>query len=90
MTVSFAGDIEPLFRPGDVSCMDRWDILLNDYNYMSDPAPNQDFADHAHARQVYFRLTPESGAKRMPKGGPYWSAQNLALYKRWMDEGFAP
>jgi len=26
----------------------------------------------------------------MPPGGPYWTAEQVALYKRWMDEGFQP
>jgi hypothetical protein len=87
MSVSFAGSIRPLFRPRDLECMFPYDVLLDDYAYMSSPLGDNTYADHAHARHVYARLT---GAEhpRMPLHGPYWPEANLALFQQWMDDGF--
>lgn len=87
MSVCFAADIEPLFRPHDIACMQGMGVLLNDYGYMSDAAGDDTFPDHANARHVYARLT---GAEhpRMPMGGPFWSDAQLALFNQWMTDGF--
>jgi hypothetical protein len=81
---SFARDIRPLFRPIDVEHMRPFSVLLDDYSYMADAAN-----DHQHARDVRDYLT---GIKQpqMPIGGPFWTADQLALYERWMNEGFQP
>ena len=34
-------------------------VLLDDFNYMSDPTGDGVFADHANGRHVYARLTGE-------------------------------
>lgn len=83
-SVSFARDIRPLFRPIDVEHMRPFNVLLDDYAYMTDPAN-----DHQHALSVYEYLV---GLKepRMPIGGPFWTADQLAAFRRWMDEGFRP
>jgi hypothetical protein len=88
MATSFATQIRPLFTPKDTSCMSSFGVLLDDYTYMSDPTGDREFGDHANARQVYARLT---GTKKpqMPKGGPFWNNAQLALFKQWMDDGFA-
>ena len=80
----FARDIRPLFRPIDVEHMRPFDVLLDDYAYMADAAN-----DHQHAWDVYDCL---AGIKQpqMPIGGPFWTADQLALYERWMNEGFQP
>lgn len=35
--VSFAKDIRPLFRPVDIAHMKPLGVVLDDYNYISDP-----------------------------------------------------
>lgn len=90
MTISYATDIRPLFRSRDISCMRGYEVLLDDYGYMSDPTGNETYPDHAHARNVFCYLSPNACRPRMPFGGPYWSDVQLALYQQWMDDGFLP
>jgi hypothetical protein len=87
MSVSFAQDIVPLFTGRDITCMARFGVGLNDYDYMSDPTGNDTFVDHTNARDVYAHLT---GTKtpRMPMGGPYWTDAQLQLFDQWMTDGF--
>jgi hypothetical protein len=94
MAVSFAKNILPLFTPTDIDHMKPFNVLLDDYTWMSDPAGGslgscQSFADHANARSVYGYLT---GAcqPQMPLGGPYWGNDALQKYQQWMDDGFQP
>jgi len=84
MAISFATDIRPLFRPIDIEHMLPFDVRLDDYEYMADPADG-----HFHARDVQAYL---AGTKtpRMPLGGPFWSAAQLALLQQWIDDGFQP
>ncbi len=84
MAVSFEKDIKPLFRPIDVKHMKPSKVLLDDYAYMSDPTDG-----HKHAADVGDYLTGKK-EPRMPPGGPFWSAEQLALYAQWMSEGFQP
>jgi hypothetical protein len=81
MPVSFAQDIRPAFRQIDVEHMRKYNVLLDDYAYMSDPSN-----DHANAQAVEETLANQS----MPPGGPYWSAQQLTLYKQWKSDGYQP
>ena len=81
MSVSFAKDIKPLFRPMDVEHMSPFGIVLDDYAYMSD-ASN----DHANARAVFDTLKDQS----MPPGGPFWSKEQLDLFSKWMADGYQP
>jgi hypothetical protein len=83
-TVSFAKDIRVLFRAIDVAHMRPHEVRLDDYAYMSDPANG-----HKNALDVRDFL---SGARqpRMPIGGPYWTVNQLALFERWMLDGFLP
>ena len=87
--ISFSGDIVPMFRPQDVTCMRGFNVLLSAYDYMSDPSADPDYPDHANARHVLARL---EGAEtpRMPKGGPFWSQAMLSKYKTWMEGGYQP
>jgi hypothetical protein len=89
MPASFATDIKLLFRPGDVTCMHRFGVSLENYDYMSDASGEGTFADHANARHVYARLT---GAEtpRMPMDGLFWADTQLALFNQWMTDGFQP
>jgi hypothetical protein len=89
MAVSFSGDILPLFRPVDIDHMKRRRVFLDDYAYMSDPAGNDTYPDHAHARNVYCYLTGDC-TPQMPPGGPFWSPAQLELFNQWMTDGFQP
>jgi hypothetical protein len=79
MPVSFANDIRPLFRPIDIEHMNKYKVLLDNYAYMSDPSNN-----HGNAQAVEDTLANQS----MPPGGPYWSNEQLALYKKWKSDGY--
>jgi hypothetical protein len=78
--VSFARDITPLFRNVEISHMARYGIKLNDYTFMPDP----DNAD-----KVLGALSPHEGDRPcMPSGGPYWTADQFALFTKWQDDGY--
>ena len=80
--VSFARDIRPLFPAVDISHMKAHGIKLDDYTFMSDP----DNAD-----KVLGTLSPHEGdPPAMPPGGPYWTADQLALFTRWQKDGSQP
>ena len=79
--ISFARDIKPMFRPIDVAHMSKHNILLDDYTYMSDP-----LNDHSNAEAVENSLVQ----KTMPPGGPYWSAEQVDLYRQWRSDGYQP
>jgi len=93
--VSFESDILPLFRPMDIQCMRGLSetaqkkpraVFLADYGYMSakDAAGN-----FTHAQAVLARLK-DTGASRMPLGGPYWSDESIDLFQSWIDGGCKP
>jgi hypothetical protein len=72
MALSFAADIRPLFRDDpDVETMKGFGLDLASYAEVKEKA-----------QEIYARL--EDGS--MPCDGP-WSKDNLALFKRWIDEG---
>ena len=80
--ISFARDIKPLFRDVDVSHMKAHGIKLDDYTFMSD-------ADNAN--KVLGTLSPNGGdPPAMPPGGPYWTADQLALFAQWQKDGYQP
>jgi hypothetical protein len=80
--VSFAADIKPLFRDIDISHMKRHDVMLDDHAYMSNPE---------NAARVLATLTPQDGgAPTMPPGGPYWTAEQIALFGQWQKDGYQP
>ena len=81
MPVSFERDIRPLFRQVDIDHMNKHNVLLDNYTYMSDPSK-----DHGNAQGVEDSLTNQS----MPPGGPYWSNEQLILYKQWRSDGYRP
>jgi len=75
MAPGFATDIRPLFRDEpDVKTMKRMGLDLSSYDDVK-----------ATAEDIYARL--ENGT--MPCDGP-WPKEQVALFKRWMDEGMAP
>lgn len=84
--VSFASDIKPLFRPMDITHMDAYGVMLADYSYMADPANN-----YQNAAIVEQTLSPHGDdPPEMPPGGPYWSADQLALFRKWREDGYLP
>lgn len=75
MALSFAANIRPLFRDSpDVDSMKDYGLDLSSYKDVK-----------AQADAIYARL--EDGS--MPCDGP-WPAEQIALFKQWMDEGMAP
>jgi hypothetical protein len=88
MPISFQEDVQPLFRPDDIDCMSGIGVSLDDYTYMSNPAGNGSFPDHANARDVLAHLTG-AARPRMPMGGPYWTDAQITTFQQWMDDGFA-
>lgn len=80
--VSFATDIKPLFRAVDISHMKRFGVELDSHAYMSNPE---------NAKRVLATLSPHNGKPpTMPPGGPFWASAQLALFKQWQDDGYAP
>ena len=75
MALSFASDIRSLFRDTpDVDTMKRMGLDLSSYADVKDQAAS-----------IHARL--EDGS--MPCDDP-WPHEQVALFKRWMDEGMAP
>jgi hypothetical protein len=80
--VSFETDIKPLFRTVDISHMKKHNVDLDDYAYMS-------ISDNANA--VLGTLSPHGAEPpSMPPGGPYWTAEQLALFVQWQNDGYQP
>lgn len=73
-TLSFAADIQPLFRPFDIESMKPMGIDLSSYEEVKKNGQN-----------IYGRLS----AKDMPCDGP-WSDQAIKKFKEWMDSGMKP
>jgi hypothetical protein len=75
MAVSFEFDIGPLFRESpDIDTMKEYGLDLSSYADVK-----------ARADEVYSSLQDGS----MPCDGA-WPERDVALFKRWMDEGMAP
>jgi hypothetical protein len=75
MMLRFAKDIRPLFRDTpDVDAMKEYGLDLSSY-----------VAVKAHAEKIHAVLADGS----MPCDGP-WSAERIALFRRWIDEGMNP
>jgi hypothetical protein len=87
---NFSSDILPMFTGSQINCMASQGVMLDDYDYMSDPAGDVTYPDHAAARHIYARLAGTTEGARMPLGGPYWSQDMLNLFQSWMDKGFNP
>ena len=85
MAVTFNHDILPLFRSGDIACMGRKGVFLEDPGWMSDTSGDDAHPDHANARKVFEQLAQGS----MPPDGA-WPAEHIATYRQWMTDGFAP
>src|SRR5690349_6705859 len=79
-TASFARDILPLFRTTDIQQMNNFGVRLGDHSWMSQPQ---------NARNVFLYLAGVH-KPQMPLGGPYWAQEQLALFRKWMEEGYPP
>jgi hypothetical protein len=75
MAGSYKTDILPMFRPLDIKHMKAMGVMLDDYNWMSQPA---------NAQEVYDRLSGKE-TPQMPPGGPYWDAGMLQKLSDWMN-----
>jgi hypothetical protein len=73
MALSYANDIRPLFRNGDIQCMAPMGVLLDDPTWM---------CVQVNAQTVYGQVSTGS----MPPDAP-WSQDRITLFKNWMDEG---
>jgi len=79
--VSYANDIKPLFSGIDVNHMSAQGLDLNSYDDVKN-----------NAQEIYNRLTTTNPRQLMPpasSGGP-WSADKIAKFKQWMDDGYQP
>jgi hypothetical protein len=75
MALSFAKDIRPLFRDTpDVASMKEFGLDLSSYADVK-----------AKAQSIHETLVEGT----MPCDGA-WPQDQIALFKRWMDEGMAP
>jgi len=75
MALRFAVDIRPLFRDSpDIDSMKEYGLDLSSYEDVK-----------AQAGAIYARL--EDGS--MPCDGP-WPANQMELFKQWMEEGMVP
>jgi hypothetical protein len=78
--VSFERDIKPLFRQVDIDHMSGFDVLLDDYEYMSNAQNAQSVLEFLNGKRQ----------PQMPPGGPFWSDEQLGLLSRWMEGGYKP
>ena len=71
MALSFAQDIRPLFRQGDIDCMKDFGFDLSKLGDV-----------RAHSAQIYERLSDKS----MPEDGP-WADSDINKFREWVDDG---
>lgn len=74
MAVGFAADIRPLFRDGDIKCMKKGGVLLDDAAWMSVPE---------NAQHV---LHAVSSGKMPPDAA--WPKERVALFQQWISAGY--
>lgn len=75
MSVSFATDIRPLFRDKDIHEMRE--------------VMEMDLASYDTVRKRAALIYKQVASGWMPCDTP-WGEDQVALFKRWMDEGLAP
>lgn len=84
MAGSFKTNVLPLFNQPAIKHMGRLGVKLDNYDYMSNPAGDSTYPDHANANHVYGRLSG-SESPRMPPGGPFWTDAQLKTLSDWMN-----
>jgi hypothetical protein len=78
MAVSFARDVRPLFTDTDIAHMKDGGVVLDDYDYMRDPAHAQKVLDAVSAGTM-----PPSDS-----GEPPWSPDSVQLFRDWIAAGY--
>jgi hypothetical protein len=77
MAVSFAQDIRPLFTDMDIAHMKAAGVLLDDFEYMRDPAHSQKVLDAVSTGA----MPPQSS------GEPSWPPDSVQIFRDWMAAG---
>ncbi len=85
MAVGYFQDIQPKFRPGDISCMTKKGIKIGDVDWMCSASASHGFDDHGNARIVFSAL---SGGWMPPDEA--WPQDWIDTYQNWMNDGFQP
>jgi hypothetical protein len=83
MAKTFLSDVLPMFGTGDIACMTRLGVKLDDAEWMCNADPGKGFSDHRNARAVFAVLSDGS----MPPGAA-WPKSRLQTYEQWMQDGF--
>ena len=78
MAVSFARDIRPLFTEVDIAHMKGFGVLLDDFDYMRDPAHAQKALD----------AVKRTGDSANSSGKPPWSPDRVQLFRDWIAAGY--
>ena len=80
--VSFSADIKPLFRAIDISHMKPIRRRTRQL---------QLHVESGQRKQSARDSSPHDGEPpTMPPGGPYWTADQLALFAQWQSGGYQP
>jgi hypothetical protein len=76
-TTSFAKDIRPLFRDIDVKHMLDYNLDLSDYQQVRD-----------RSADILTRVKLTTARRMPPPPDPAWTADKIALFQKWVDEGY--
>jgi hypothetical protein len=68
MAKSFATDILPMFKPGDIGCMAPRGILIGSADWMCDPTAGNGYPDHGNARSFGVVARRDAAQPQMAAG----------------------